>query len=178
MALDSVLKRASAINIQCPWRGILPIPDNDVEQPDRQVVSLFYSGITAGEPVEPPVEVPVAGGGFYYTQEEYEAYLTRLRTLDNARKRIKRKEKEKWQRVREAAAEAINPRATAEPHSEPVAAVASVAVVAPAKPPSAAPDPRLTEIIDEMRRIKAKIAEHEARMAEEDDLEALLLFAA
>lgn len=47
MALDTALKRGSALNITSPWRGILPLPDGTVGQPDRQVVAFLYSGITA-----------------------------------------------------------------------------------------------------------------------------------
>lgn len=53
MALDSALKRGSAINVASPWRGILPAPDGTVGQPDRQVVALHYSGIAAALPPEP-----------------------------------------------------------------------------------------------------------------------------
>lgn len=56
MALDSALKRASAINIGNPWRGILPFPDNVVDVEDRLVVSLLYSGIAAGEFIPPEPE--------------------------------------------------------------------------------------------------------------------------
>lgn len=60
MALDSALKRASAINVASPWRGILPLPDGAVGQPDRQVVGLHYSGITANAP---STEGSGGGGG-------------------------------------------------------------------------------------------------------------------
>ena len=50
MALDTAVKRASAINIGCPWRGILPIPDASIDLGDQQAVSFFYSGIDADEP--------------------------------------------------------------------------------------------------------------------------------
>jgi len=71
MAVDSPLKRMSAINVSCPWRGILPLPDGTVGQPDRQVVPFMYSGITAGAPVAGtadnwwgmPVLVPYYQGG-------------------------------------------------------------------------------------------------------------------
>jgi hypothetical protein len=47
MALDTALKRGSAIHHGSPWRGILPLPDGGVDQADRQVVSFLYSGIVA-----------------------------------------------------------------------------------------------------------------------------------
>jgi hypothetical protein len=48
MAVDSAQKRASALNIMCPWRSILPLPDT-IDQADRQQVTFMYSGILAGE---------------------------------------------------------------------------------------------------------------------------------
>lgn len=47
MALDTALKRQSAIHHGCPWRGLLPIPDGTVDQVDRQVLAWLYSGISA-----------------------------------------------------------------------------------------------------------------------------------
>lgn len=54
MALDTALKRASALNIASSWRGILPLPDGTVNQADRQVVPFFYSGISAASLVTVP----------------------------------------------------------------------------------------------------------------------------
>lgn len=48
MALDTALKRASAINGSSPWRSILPFPDAAIGQGDRQTVGLHYSGVLAG----------------------------------------------------------------------------------------------------------------------------------
>lgn len=45
--MDTALKRASALNVSSPWRGILPMPDGSVDQVDRQVVPFMYAGITA-----------------------------------------------------------------------------------------------------------------------------------
>lgn len=45
MAIDTALKRFSAINAGNPWRGILPIPDGTVSAADRQIVVLLYGGI-------------------------------------------------------------------------------------------------------------------------------------
>lgn len=48
MSADTAVKRYSAINISCPWRGINPPPDGSIDQGDRQVVMFMYSGILAG----------------------------------------------------------------------------------------------------------------------------------
>ena len=53
MAIDTRDRRASAIHIASPWRGILPLSDGTVGQPDRQIVPFFYSGITAGAAADP-----------------------------------------------------------------------------------------------------------------------------
>mgnify|MGYP001593995764 CR=1 FL=1 len=58
MAIDSALKRASALNVSSPWRNILPMPDGSINQDDRQTVALHYSGIAAGPPA-PPDKVPL-----------------------------------------------------------------------------------------------------------------------
>lgn len=47
----TVLNRLSSINVGCPWRGILPIPDGTIAAADRQVVPFFYAGILAGAAV-------------------------------------------------------------------------------------------------------------------------------
>ena len=51
--LDTVAKRNSGINVSCPWRGLLPIPDGVISQTDRQAVVFMYSGISAGVYVPP-----------------------------------------------------------------------------------------------------------------------------
>ena len=56
LAVDTKLKRMSAINVGCPWRALLPDPDGTVGQPDRQVVPFLYSGITA-DPPDPTVPI-------------------------------------------------------------------------------------------------------------------------
>lgn len=48
MALDTRDKRASAINVASPWRGLLPVPDGSLNQADRQHVAFLYRGIAAG----------------------------------------------------------------------------------------------------------------------------------
>lgn len=53
--LDTALKRLSGINVSSPWRGMLPLPDASVDQPDRQVVPFMYSGIQASNPVSIPL---------------------------------------------------------------------------------------------------------------------------
>ncbi len=56
MALDSLAKRYSAVNLGSPWRGILPVPDGTIGQGDRQTVFFLCSSIlaVAREIVEPP----------------------------------------------------------------------------------------------------------------------------
>ena len=68
MAVDTRNKRASAISIGLPWRGLLPEPDGTIDQADRQQVALVYVGILAGEPVvivpEPPAVIHTGAAGF------------------------------------------------------------------------------------------------------------------
>lgn len=51
MALDTALKRLSAVCVGSPWRGVLPYPDGTLAQGDRQTVAYLYSGILAQAPV-------------------------------------------------------------------------------------------------------------------------------
>jgi hypothetical protein len=60
MAIDSISKRASAINVACPWRSSLPIPDGAISQGDRQHAAEMYSGILAGSHV--PAKLVVSEG--------------------------------------------------------------------------------------------------------------------
>jgi hypothetical protein len=55
MAMDTPSERYSAMNVMCPWRGSLPLPDGTVNQVDRQHVPFMYSGISSST-------VPPAGG--------------------------------------------------------------------------------------------------------------------
>lgn len=55
MAIDSASKRASAMNISCPWRSSLPLPDGTIDQGDRQHAAFMYSGILAGIPQADPI---------------------------------------------------------------------------------------------------------------------------
>lgn len=68
--MDTATKRASAINISSPWRGILPLPDGSIDAIDRQVVSFMYGGILA------TVQAVVAGRyqdyGIWPPQSAYE----------------------------------------------------------------------------------------------------------
>ena len=41
--MDTAAKRASAVNISSPWRGILPFPDGVVNEGDRTIVAFMYS---------------------------------------------------------------------------------------------------------------------------------------
>jgi hypothetical protein len=59
MALDTAVKRLSAIHIGCPWRGMLPFPDASISQADRQHIAFLYRGVIAGDDEE-TVERPWA----------------------------------------------------------------------------------------------------------------------
>lgn len=47
MAIDTRDKRASAIEVGLPWRGLLPVPDGGLNQGDRQQVAFMYRGVLA-----------------------------------------------------------------------------------------------------------------------------------
>jgi len=51
MAIDTRNKRASAIDIESPWRDSLPLADGAIGQADRQHAAFLYSGILADAPV-------------------------------------------------------------------------------------------------------------------------------
>jgi hypothetical protein len=54
MALDTRDKRASAIHVGQPWRGMLPLADAAAEdQGDRQQLAGYYRGILATAVVAP-----------------------------------------------------------------------------------------------------------------------------
>lgn len=53
MAIDTRDKRASAINISLPWRGLWPLPDGSLNTGDRQQSNNMYRGITADSPLGP-----------------------------------------------------------------------------------------------------------------------------
>lgn len=116
------------------------------------------------------------GGASYLTQEEYEAALARARKLENARKDIKRRDRDKWARIMGRSPE---PEAAPEPHSAPAAAGKHKPLAIAPIPAIAAPDPRLAAIAAELKAVKAKLEEHRAAEAQEDDdIEALLILAA
>jgi len=48
MPADTALKRYSAMNIGCSWRGLNVVPDVAIPQGERQAVMFLYSGILAG----------------------------------------------------------------------------------------------------------------------------------
>lgn len=48
MALDTRDKRASAVHVSLPWRGVLPAPDGSVGGADRQQSAFLYRGVAAG----------------------------------------------------------------------------------------------------------------------------------
>lgn len=70
MAIDTAFKRASAINLGCPWRAVLPVPSGTVDQAARQAAALLYSGILAfATPVyDASVTIGVYGGELQVTQ--------------------------------------------------------------------------------------------------------------
>lgn len=55
MAVDTRSKRASAVHIGSPWRGIWPKPDASMDATDRAQTVFLYSGFLTGfvEPEQP-----------------------------------------------------------------------------------------------------------------------------
>lgn len=53
MAVDTALKRLSAVHVSMPWRTALPLPSGTVDQAERQTAGLHYSGILAANPNPP-----------------------------------------------------------------------------------------------------------------------------
>lgn len=51
MAIDTKLKRYSAILVGLPFRGMLPDPDAVIGAPDRLAVGFMYAGIAAAAAV-------------------------------------------------------------------------------------------------------------------------------
>jgi hypothetical protein len=47
MAIDTRNKRASAMNLMCPWRGAMPAPDSTIDDADRAMSLFLYAGIVA-----------------------------------------------------------------------------------------------------------------------------------
>ena len=60
MPLDTLAKRASALNIACPWRAVLPTPTGAVSSGDRAHVAHHYSGL-----VEPGGAVALQPSGVW-----------------------------------------------------------------------------------------------------------------
>lgn len=59
MALDTKQDRMSVVNISSPWNGPLIDPAiSDFTQENRQAAAYRYSGILAGEAVEPEPFIP------------------------------------------------------------------------------------------------------------------------
>lgn len=48
MAIDNATKRASVLNFAAG--DLLPVPNNDIDQGDRQTLANLYSGIAADNP--------------------------------------------------------------------------------------------------------------------------------
>lgn len=64
MALDSVNKRYSAVNLGSPWRGLNYLPTGTIDAPERLAIAFLGSSIAAEAPVEVPDvtgETQVAG---------------------------------------------------------------------------------------------------------------------
>jgi hypothetical protein len=61
MALDTRDKRASAVNVSMPWRGLLPEPGT-ITGADSYQLAFMYRGISAGAPVEPDPSERVTNG--------------------------------------------------------------------------------------------------------------------
>lgn len=55
MALDTALKRGSAIFPAMPWRPFVSIPGASIDQADRQTLAHYYSGILASGAQAPEV---------------------------------------------------------------------------------------------------------------------------
>ena len=70
MSADTALKRFSAMNIACPWRGLNVIPDVTIPQGERQALLFLYAAVESVIPPTPPVVVVTTstfagfGGGF------------------------------------------------------------------------------------------------------------------
>lgn len=45
MAIDTELKRLSAIHAGCPWRRLFPIPDGSIAAVDRPVIAKLYATV-------------------------------------------------------------------------------------------------------------------------------------
>lgn len=123
-----------------------------------------------------PLQQPVSGGASYLTQEEYEAALARYRKLENARKDIKRRERDKWNRIMgRAVAEEAAPEPPGSPQTAKTPNPLVIAPIPTVQPPSA----KLEAIAAEMQRLRDKIAAHEkAQAEEEDEIETLLMLVA
>jgi hypothetical protein len=52
MALDTALRRGSAVNVGLPWRTFLPSPDGTIATEDRYAVGFMYSGLISTPPVQ------------------------------------------------------------------------------------------------------------------------------
>ena len=62
MAMDTASRRASAINLSCPWRGIWPIPDGSIGQGDRLQTAFMYAGIPGDEVPDASSSVSAVSG--------------------------------------------------------------------------------------------------------------------
>jgi len=50
MAADTALKRYSAMNISCPWRGLNVVPQAASTGAERAAAMFLYSGVSPSQP--------------------------------------------------------------------------------------------------------------------------------
>lgn len=62
---DTAVKRASAVNVSMPWRGLYPIPDGEISKLDRRMIPFLYQNgvfnITSRAVLHDPVDCVLAG---------------------------------------------------------------------------------------------------------------------
>lgn len=62
---DTAVKRASALNVSMPWRGMYPLPDGEIGELDRRMIPFLYQNgvfnITSRAVLHDPVDCVLAG---------------------------------------------------------------------------------------------------------------------
>lgn len=70
---DTAVKRASALNVSMPWRGMYPLPDGEISKLDRRMIPFLYQNgipflyqngvfnITSRAVLHDPVDCVLAG---------------------------------------------------------------------------------------------------------------------
>lgn len=70
MALDTRLRRGSAVHVGMPWRSFIPRPDNTITAEDRYALAGQYSGLIATPPTQieqvPNISAPFDTGTYEY----------------------------------------------------------------------------------------------------------------